>query len=167
MAATIACAALVLWGTSAAAQQRAEEASTVAAIPAGEGSDTLRTSCLTCHGSALIMQQRLSRDAWSRELDKMIGWGAVVPADQRSALLNYLASHFGEESAPVSEAPEAAAAALLKTRCQVCHDARLIEQQQLDRAGWTRELDKMIGWGAMLTAAEKETLIAHLARDGS
>src|SRR5688500_3082832 len=87
MALTIWCAALALRGASLAAQQGSEAVSTFPEIPAGDGSDTLRANCLTCHGTALITQQRLAREAWSRELDKMIGWGAVVPADQRSGLL--------------------------------------------------------------------------------
>jgi cytochrome c5 len=165
--ATIWCAAASLRGTSLAAQQGAEAVSPVSEIPAGDGSDTLRASCLTCHGTALITQQRLSREAWSREVDKMIGWGAVVAADQRSGLLNYLASHFGDEPILSRDTPATDGAALLKTRCQVCHDLRLIEQQRLDRTGWTREVDKMIGWGAVLTDAERETLIAYLGRDGS
>lgn len=162
---TIWCAVVALRGASLAAQQGAEAVSPLVEIPAGEGSDTLRASCLTCHGTALITQQRLSREAWSRELDKMIGWGAIVSAEQRGGLLDYLASRFGDEPIPARDTPAADGAALLKTRCQVCHDLRLIEQQRLDRTGWTREVDKMIGWGAVLTDAERETLIAHLARD--
>ena len=94
----------------------------------------------------------------------MIGWGAVVPADQRSGLLNYLASHFGDEPIPERDRPSADGGALLKTRCQVCHDLRLIEQQRLDRTGWTREVDKMIGWGAVLTDAERDAHRASRAR---
>lgn len=164
---TIWCATAAFRAASLAAEQGVEAVSPVLEIPAGDGSDTLRASCLTCHGTALISQQRLSREAWSRELDKMTGWGAVVPADQRSGLLNYLASHFGDEPIAERDLQSADGGALLKMRCQVCHDLRLIEQQRLDRTGWTREVDKMIGWGAVLTDEEKETLIAHLARDGA
>jgi cytochrome c5 len=164
---TIWCALAALRGVSLLAQQGAAVVSPPADIPVGDGSDAIRASCLTCHGTALISQQRLSREAWSRELDKMIGWGAVVPPEQRSGLLNYLASRFGDESIPERDLPSADGGALLTTRCQVCHDLRLIEQQRLDRAGWTREVDKMIGWGAVLSDAEKETLIAYLARDSS
>jgi hypothetical protein len=33
----------------------------------------------------------------------------------------------------------------------------------LARAGWVRELDKMIGWGAALTPQERHRLAADLA----
>lgn len=52
---------------------------------------------------------------------------------------------------------------VLDSRCLACHDMRLIEQQRLDVAGWTREVDKMIGWGANLPDDEKRSLIEHLA----
>ena len=32
-------------------------------------------SCTPCHSLRLVDSQRLSRTAWSKELDKMIGWG--------------------------------------------------------------------------------------------
>ena len=48
----------------------------------------------SCHGPSLIAQQRLDRNAWSREIDKMIGWGAVVPAAEKDVFINYLAASF-------------------------------------------------------------------------
>ncbi len=51
-------------------------------------------SCTPCHSTRLIDFQRLSRTAWAKELDKMIGWGAVVP--DRKLLLDYLSSEYSE-----------------------------------------------------------------------
>lgn len=134
-------------------------------LPAGSGAETLRARCLTCHGTDLIVQQRLSRDGWSREIDRMAGWGAAVEAADRDRLLDYLAANFGVRPAP--RAADAAAdpgATVLQTRCVVCHDLRLIEQQRLDADGWRREVDKMIGWGAAVTESEKDALVVHLVR---
>ncbi len=50
----------------------------------------LRETCETCHEQDLIRQQRLTRAQWDRELNKMIGWGARVNADDREILLDYL-----------------------------------------------------------------------------
>ncbi|MBI3050074.1 MAG: hypothetical protein HYY76_17380 [Acidobacteria bacterium] len=132
-------------------------------LPPGPGADPARSRCLGCHGPGLITGQRLSRDGWSRELDKMAGWGASIDAADRPVLLEYLTSNFGPESPP-GDARADAGAALVQARCLVCHDLRLIEQQRLDPDGWRRELDKMIGWGAAVTPEEKETLVVHLAR---
>jgi mono/diheme cytochrome c family protein len=114
----------------------------------------VRTRCLTCHGDDLIRQQRLSREGWEREIDKMIAWGAAVSPAEKSLLADALTRQ------PAAGAGDA----LLKARCFACHDDRLIRQQRLSRDGWLRELDKMIGWGATLTPAERDQLAAALAR---
>src|SRR5438046_1875770 len=52
--------------------------------------------CLACHSLRIIHSQRLSRAAWTRELDKMAGWGTKYT--DRDALLEYLAtSSSGDE----------------------------------------------------------------------
>jgi hypothetical protein len=40
-------------------------------------------------------QQRLSRQGWTREVDKMIRWGAVVSDAEKEPLINYLSGNFG------------------------------------------------------------------------
>jgi hypothetical protein len=56
---------------------------------------------------------------------------------------------------------------VVRARCLSCHGADLIEQQRLSRAGWDREIDKMIAWGAVVQEperdVEKEMLAEHLA----
>jgi cytochrome c553 len=131
-------------------------------LPEAPGSDAVRTACVTCHGSEIISGQRLSRDAWEREVDKMIGWGAQVGATERGLIIEYLSTQFGR-SAPARAGSQDAAVALMP-RCLTCHDLGLIEQQRLTEAGWVREIDKMIGWGATLTESERDLLAAYLAR---
>ena len=132
-------------------------------LPEGEGLGTARTGCLVCHGADLILQQRLARDGWAREVDKMIGWGAVIVESEKAALVDYLAVHFGVASAPrVSDRLNPTGSTLLQTRCLTCHDSRLIEQQRLTAAGWARVVEKMIGWGATVSANEKDVLVERL-----
>jgi hypothetical protein len=38
--------------------------------------------------------QRLSHDGWTREVDRMIRWGAAVTEADTRALVDYLASRF-------------------------------------------------------------------------
>ena len=47
------------------------------------------------HGLALAAQQRLTREGWGREVDKMVRWGARVAPEERSALVEFLASRWG------------------------------------------------------------------------
>jgi DMSO/TMAO reductase YedYZ molybdopterin-dependent catalytic subunit len=56
---------------------------------------SLRGSCMTCHGAEVVQQQRLTRDQWNREIDKMVGWGAQVKPEDRAAILDFLVNNFG------------------------------------------------------------------------
>ena len=52
------------------------------------------TACLECHEARIIVQQRLSKATWTKEVDKMVKWGAVVEANDRDALIDYLSGNF-------------------------------------------------------------------------
>jgi hypothetical protein len=51
-----------------------------------------QASCTPCHSLHLVDSQRLSAPAWTKEVDKMIGWGAIVP--DRKALIDYLSTNY-------------------------------------------------------------------------
>jgi mono/diheme cytochrome c family protein len=51
-----------------------------------------RTACVPCHSLRIVQSQRLSPAAWTKEVDKMIGWGALIP--ERQALIDYLAAEY-------------------------------------------------------------------------
>ena len=51
-------------------------------------------SCIQCHSLRLVDTQRLSRAAWEKEINKMIGWGA--PVEDKQALLEYLAAEYSD-----------------------------------------------------------------------
>lgn len=56
--------------------------------------DGYKSACLGCHDESMMRQQRLTRAQWDRELNKMAGWGAELPTDQRERILNYLSGQF-------------------------------------------------------------------------
>jgi mono/diheme cytochrome c family protein len=132
-------------------------------LPQGPGRDVVTARCVSCHQTDLIVQQRLSRAGWGRELDKMVRWGAQVDAAERESLLDYLAGRFAPVPAASHIVATAASEATYKRACLVCHEDDLIEAQRLTRDGWTREVDKMIRWGAAVPAAEKDALVEYLA----
>ncbi len=59
-----------------------------------KGLQTEQRSCVQCHSLRLVDSQRLSTAAWGKEIDKMIGWGAVVP--DRQLLLDYVSQEFSD-----------------------------------------------------------------------
>jgi mono/diheme cytochrome c family protein len=71
----------------------ASHASLATTPTAGEA--TFKRACLGCHGTDLVEQQRLSRTGWLREVEKMMRWGAAVPADEKDPLVDHLAARFG------------------------------------------------------------------------
>lgn len=77
-------------------------------LPAGAVLAKVRTACMECHDSRIILQQRLSKKAWTKEVDKMIKWGAVVEPADRDAFIDYLSLNFPPEK-PTEPMPRAAA----------------------------------------------------------
>lgn len=53
-----------------------------------------RNSCLGCHNEDLIRGQKLTRVQWEREVEKMVRWGAQVPADQKANLIDFLSTRY-------------------------------------------------------------------------
>jgi DMSO/TMAO reductase YedYZ molybdopterin-dependent catalytic subunit len=86
-----------LWNV---AQPVAIEVTNKATIPAPAGTAPLaqpqgdKTACLTRHDEGMMVQQRLTRAQWDRELNKMTGWGAPIKPEDREAILKYLSDQF-------------------------------------------------------------------------
>ena len=76
-------------------------------LPPGPSQAKVRTACLECHDASIIVQQRLSKAAWAKEVDKMIKWGALVGADDRDSFIDYLSTNFPPDKPP-AEMPRAA-----------------------------------------------------------
>lgn len=133
------------------------------ALPASAGVEVAQAKCIGCHDADLIVSQRLSPTGWDREVAKMERWGTTLSAEERAALVGYLTRSFGVRPAVSHDALAVAAGeAVFKEACRVCHDDDLSEQQRLTSAGWGREVDKMVRWGAKVSAEEKPALVAYL-----
>ena len=70
-------------------------ATPVASHEAAPANAVFDRACRVCHDEDLSAQQRLTRDGWSREVDKMIRWGARVSPEERAPLVEYLANRWG------------------------------------------------------------------------
>jgi hypothetical protein len=119
----------------------------------------------SCHGPSLIAQQRLDRDAWGREINKMMGWGAEVPAAEKDAFINYLAALFNP-SRPRPDTgkliPEGKGSDIFQMSCMSCHDDKPVAALKRDRTAWAREIEKMINWGAYVPDGRRDELIEYL-----
>lgn len=132
-------------------------------LPEGAGVEVAKARCLGCHGADLIVSQRLSPGGWDREVAKMERWGAALAAGERAALVAYLAAAFGVRPAVSHDAAAVAAGeTTFKAACLGCHGEDLSTQQRLSAAGWGREVDKMVRWGAKVSNDDKPALVAFL-----
>ncbi|HEY6338030.1 MAG TPA: hypothetical protein VIW68_06015 [Candidatus Sulfotelmatobacter sp.] len=78
-------------------------------LPTGAMQAKATTACLECHEARIILQQRLSKTTWAKEVDKMTKWGAVVDPADRDALIDYLSLNFNPDRPPY-EPPRTASA---------------------------------------------------------
>ena len=67
------------------------------ALPVGPMQAKVTTACTECHEARIILQQRLNKAAWTKEVDKMIKWGAIVDPQDHDAFVDYLSTNFGED----------------------------------------------------------------------
>jgi hypothetical protein len=84
-------------------------------LPAGPAQETAANACLSCHEARIIVQQRLSKAAWTREVDKMTKWGAPVDPKDHDALIDYFSPNFGPDQAAYT-APKTASESVSKAR---------------------------------------------------
>jgi len=64
-------------------------------LPEGLLQAKTTAACTECHEARIIVQQRLSKAAWTKEVDKMIKWGALVEPQDHDPLIDYLSTNFG------------------------------------------------------------------------
>jgi mono/diheme cytochrome c family protein len=147
-----------------------EVASNTSAL--AHGGEIMKAQCLTCHGDDLIQQQRLNKAGWTREVEKMMRWGAEVKDADKDHLIEYLTANYPQRAfskePPATPAPAVDAAViargktLFETKCLACHGDDLVKQQRLSKQGWTREVEKMVRWGAEVSDEEKPALVEYL-----
>jgi len=76
-------------------------------LPPGPMQQKVITGCTECHDASIIVQQRLSKSAWTKEVDKMTKWGAVVDSADLGGFIDYLSSNFPPDK-PAENMPRTA-----------------------------------------------------------
>lgn len=92
--------ALALMSSFTVLAQQPGTAKLTADLPPGPMQAKATTACLECHEARIILQQRLSKATWTKEVDKMVKWGAVVDPGDHDALIDYLGTNFNPDKAP-------------------------------------------------------------------
>jgi cytochrome c5 len=150
------CAASVLGRVGAAPQD----------LPPGPGVEIARNRCLRCHEADVIVVQKLTRAGWEREVEKMKRWGAIVKDDEQAALVDYFAARFtAQPTALPTTTRETHGKEIFEAKCQLCHESDVVVAQRLSQAGWGREVDKMVRWGAVVNEEDKGPLVDYLFKN--
>lgn len=89
---------------SSAAPAQDQKPAPTETLPAGPMQSKATAACTECHEARIILQQRLSKGAWTKEVDKMTKWGALVEPADRDALIDYFSSNFSPDK-PAYEPP--------------------------------------------------------------
>lgn len=89
--------------------QKPTAVKTTEELPVGPMQAKATTACTECHEARIIVQQRLSKATWTKEVDKMIKWGAVVDAADHDALIDYLSANFNPDQPPYTPPRSASA----------------------------------------------------------
>jgi hypothetical protein len=64
------------------------------AFPPGPGRDRFVARCGVCHTPRFVIGKRYDRPGWERIIERMIRFGADVPAPDYQVIATYLSSHF-------------------------------------------------------------------------
>jgi hypothetical protein len=75
--------------------------------PPGNIQAKVQTACTECHDASIIRQQRLSAKSWTKEVDKMIKWGAFVEPGDRAAFIEFLSTSYPPDKPPDRVIPAA------------------------------------------------------------
>jgi mono/diheme cytochrome c family protein len=99
-------------------------------LPKGPGRDLVYGHCQTCHDlQSVVDSAGIRRGAWNAVLDNMEGFGLRVTDDQRTKLLEYLATYLGPNppagdgagTAPANM--ETSGRDVFENTCIACHQA--------------------------------------------
>lgn len=132
-------------------------------LPPGPMQQRANTLCLPCHDPRIIVQQKLDRKGWAKNVDKMIRWGTPVTAEEKEALIDYLAASFPPPAEAGAQLAAGAGVEKVRAACLGCHNAEVITPLRLDRRGWTSVVERQIRYGAKVSAQEREAILRYLS----
>lgn len=136
-------------------------------LPEGPDRDAVYFNCSACHSISLVVQQRLSREQWDGLLDWMVKENGMHPLSPwaRNRVVNYLATHFGEDAGDWDGLPPGPGREEVYYNCQACHSLAIVKQQGLARKSWADTLDWMVEEQGMpeIDAAERTLILDYLS----
>lgn len=97
-----------------------------------------------------------------------IGGGCRSAAEIDTSDFNVRSPALTAESLPqpgavTASLPPGAGMDAVRSRCVACHEPAMLRQQRLTAQQWMAEIEKMEGWGAPVSNADKAQMSAYLS----
>ena len=77
--------------------QKAKDEGWSQLLPPGDGRQAVLDSCTTCHNLKVVVHARLSRAAWTKDVNDMIQRGAPLFPEEIDPITAYLSTVFGSD----------------------------------------------------------------------
>lgn len=138
-------------------------------LPEGPDRDAVYFNCSACHSIQLVSQQNLSRERWEELMDWMVSENGMHPlsSSARNRVVNYLATHFGEDAEDWDGLPPGPGREEVFYSCQACHSLAIVKQQGLSLESWEETLVWMVEEQGMpeLDPGEQKLILDYLSRN--
>ncbi len=156
------------WGARLPTASAAQDAADFEGLPEGPGREAVYFTCTACHSLNQFAQQRMSREDWDANIERMIKSNNMTPPKPwaRTLILSYLSTHFGVDSEDWGGLAAGPGREEVYYICQACHSLAIVLQQRLTRASWEETLEWMVEEQGM-PEPEPEELSAILDYLGS
>ena len=73
------------------------------ALPEGKGKEVVEAACTECHGTSSFTSSRFSKPDWEFVVNDMIDRGALITAEEKEIIVDYLTEQLGLEEKPKGE----------------------------------------------------------------
>src|ERR1700680_1428058 len=124
--------------------------------PEGAGKKTVEAACASCHGLDVVIDKKLSREAWQGVVKTMVDRGASLTKDEAAHVVGYLAQNFGKKERGKE---------LVEDVCTYCHSLAKLAGQELSKEEWRDLIKGMIFEGAPVTDEEFSVIVDYLAKN--
>jgi mono/diheme cytochrome c family protein len=136
-------------------------------LPDGPGKDAFASVCSECHALDLATAQKKSKDGWQTTVDSMAAKGANASKEQLTAIVGYLAAHFGPDDAASLNAaatvmPEGAGKQVILRECTACHLPDHFTKYRHTNEEWQAIVIRMAPRTRSITKEETDTVLKYL-----
>jgi competence ComEA-like helix-hairpin-helix protein len=137
-------------------------------LPDGPGKDAFAGVCSECHALDLATSQKKPRGGWQATVDSMVAKGATASKEQLTAIVDYLAAHFGPDDAASLNAaaagmPEGPGKPIILRECTTCHLPDHFTKYRHSNEEWQAIVIRMAPRTRSISKEETETVQKYLA----